>query len=302
MGSRLGGGLLLVAVTIALAATPAGATTPIVHGIEPNWEILLPAMPSDSRIQPTSVPFCAQPSVACIDTEIQRMTAAQQQYGCDHRGVFATTYLELTKQFREDRDTNPHRFADPSYLETEDALFADVFFNTMADWDAGRPVPAAWRIALQTDATGQVNAAQDMLLGINAHVQNDMAFVVAALGTRMPDGTSRKADHDAFNDILDDAYKNVVDAITQRFDPMVGLTNSDLTPLDDFAGLQLVRGWRETVWRNAERLLAAKTDAQRQAVADSIEENAAAWAAAIAATPQPGYRAIRDAYCASRTR
>jgi Family of unknown function (DUF5995) len=83
---------------------------------------------------------------------------------------------------------------------------------------------------------------------------------------------------------------------------MVGLTNSDLTPLDDFAGLQLVRGWRETVWRNAERLLAAKTDAQRQAVADSIEEHAAVWAASIAATPQSGYRAIRDAYCASRAR
>jgi hypothetical protein len=52
------------------------------------------------------------------------------------------------------------------------------------------------------------------------------------------------------------------------------------------------------VWRNAERLLAAKTAAERRQVSDSIEQNAAAWASSIAA-PQvpPGYRAQRDAYC-----
>ena len=40
-------------------------------------------------------------------------------------------------------------------------------------------------------------------------------------------------------------------------------------------------------------------DVRRQ-VMDSIETNPAAWARMIAAPQQPGYRARRDAYCASR--
>ena len=36
-------------------------------------------------------------------------------------------------------------------------------------------------------------------------------------------------------------------------------TNSSLTPLDDFAGLELVKQWREDVWTHANQLIAAKT-------------------------------------------
>ena len=125
-----------------------------------------------------------------------------------------------------------------------------------------------WRIATDTAAHGEVNAAQDMLLGINAHVQNDMPFVVAALGLREPDGDSRKPDHDAGNAVLNRGYQRVVDAVVARYDPLVGWTNSDLTPLDDFAGLQLTQGWRENVWRNAERLTNAGSDAERAARRD----------------------------------
>jgi hypothetical protein len=54
------------------------------------------------------------------------------------------------------------------------------------------------------------------------------------------------------------------------------------------------------VWRNAERLLDAKTAAERRQVTQSIEANAATWARLIAAGGNggpPGYRAQRDAYC-----
>jgi hypothetical protein len=51
-------------------------------------------------------------------------------------------------------------------------------------------------------------------------------------------------------------------------------------------------------WRNAERLLAATTDAERAHVADQIHQYAAGCAQMIANPIQvPGYRAQRDAYC-----
>jgi hypothetical protein len=167
-------------------------------------------------------------------------------------------------------------------------------------WENGGQVAPAWQIAFEQAEHGRITGAQEMLLGINAHVQNDMPFVIAALGLRMPDGTSRKPDHDAENEILNRGYEPVVDAIRKRYDPLIGVTNPAVVPADDVAGLEMVREWREVVWRNAERLLTAPTETARKKVAKQIETNAAWWASGIAATQVPGIRASRDSYCASR--
>ena len=115
-----------------------------------------------------------------------------------------------------------------------------------------------------------------MLLGINAHVQNDMPFVLASMGLRTKSGRSRKPDHDFTNGTLNRGYPRVVAAVRKRYDSAMDLSNSPLIPLDDLAGLELTRTWREVVWRNAERLLNAETRARAHQVAQSIEDYAAA--------------------------
>ena len=266
------------------------------------WPDLLPAFPTTANPQPGPVPGCERPTPSCIDLEVTRLRDFRRRLGCDHRAVFATTYLVLTLTLRETLRGDPHFFADARYLYTEDALFADYYFRTVSDHAAGRPVPRAWKIAFDTAGRGGANAAQDMLLGINAHVQRDMPFVMAQLGLHRPDGSSRKRDHDRVNEVLQRAYEPVVQAVARTYDPFVSVSNAGASPVDNVAGLEMVKGWREGVWRNAERLLNATTAAQRQAVANSIELNAAGWARSIASGRVPGYRARRDAYCARRVR
>jgi len=282
---------------VGAGATPAAGYVPNI-----NWVTLLPPLGSPSSPQPGPVPHCRVSSPKCVDTEVKRMKRLQAKLGCDHRAVFTTTYLTLTKVFRTLIKTQPGLYQHPHYLYTEDALFADLYFDTIHAYEQGATVAPAWQIAFQTAASGNANGAQDMLLGINAHVQNDMPFVIAALGLRTPSGQSRKPDHDAVNLVLNHAYQPVVDAIKNHYDALVGYTNSNLTPLDDVAGLELVRGWREVVWREAERLVNAKTQAERNQVAGQIQSYAAGWAQAIAGANlglPPGYRATRDAYCAA---
>ena len=139
-----------------------------------------------------------------------------------------------------------------------------------------------------------------MLLGINAHVQNDMPFVLAALGLRSRNGASRKPDHDKFNRVLNRAYEPVVRAVERRYDPILRVFNEPWNPLDNLAGLEAVRLWREVVWRNAERLVNASGEAERMRVAQQIEAHAAAWANVLAAPLQLGYARQRDAYCHAR--
>jgi hypothetical protein len=139
-----------------------------------------------------------------------------------------------------------------------------------------------------------------MLLGINAHVQNDMPFVIASLGLRTKGGASRKVDHDLVNEVLDRAYDTVIAEVTARYDPFVATTNAPWNPGDDVIGLEMVKGWRERVWRNAERLVNAASEEERRAVADDIKANAADWARGMAASQTPGDRERRDSYCRER--
>jgi hypothetical protein len=304
--ARLSALLATVASAAVVAAVGGGPAAPAAHAdslLVPNtnWTALLPPVggtPTD--VQPGPVPFCETPTIDCIDSTIVRLQALRDELGCDHRGVFATTYLELTKAIRKLLDDVPNIVRDPDYLYTEDALFANLYFDEIEDREERSGVAPAWRIAFEQAERGQITGAQEMLLGINAHVQNDMPFVIAALGVREPNGASRKPDHDAMNEALNRGYEQVVEAVRSRFDPSMSVTNTKLVTLDNIGGLELARIWRELVWRNAERLLKARNGKERYRVAKQISDNAAMWARGIAAVQTPGIRQYRDNWCARR--
>ena len=119
------------------------------HPANVHWERFLPALPSPSEIQPRSVPNCRRATIRCIDVEIRRLRELQRRWGCDHRAVFATTYLELTRTLRRVLRERPQFLRYPKYLYVEDALFANVYFNAIRDARRRRRVPEAWRIAFE---------------------------------------------------------------------------------------------------------------------------------------------------------
>lgn len=286
---------VVLAVTAGLGA-PAPAAPP--PGVP--WTEYLPALPSPSQTNPNRVAHCKRAKLRCVRVQIRRMRELQARLGCDHRAVFATTYLELTRGLRDALLADPGMLVWPRFFFREDALFANVYFRSVRHAEQGREVPEAWRIAFETARSGEVTGAQDMLLGINAHVQNDMPFVLARLGLRDRRGRARKPDHDLTNEVLSSSYERVVGAVRERYDARMALTNPPGVPVDDVAGLEIVREWRERVWRNAERLVNAGSEAERARVAAEIEAYAADWARGIAAVQTPGYRAERDAYCAQQ--
>ena len=275
-----------------LAGGASGAPVP-----DLPWSDLLPPQTTPSQGERIKVKHCRKARLKCVRVQIKRMKRQRGKLGCDHRAVFATTYLKLTKQLKKTLKHNRRFFDQPKFFYREDALFANFYFDAFRAYNRGRPTPDAWRIAFEEAASGNANGAQDMLLGINAHVQNDLPFVIAALGTRNRAGESRKPDHDKVNRVLTQAYESVVRAIEARYDPTISKTNADWHPIDDVAGLQVVRSWREEAWRNAERLVNADSDAERKQIAEQIEANAALQAEQIAAPEQPGHRDVRDAYC-----
>ncbi len=175
------------------------------------WTQYLPALPSPSQTHPNRVAHCKRAKLKCVRMQIGRMRALQERLGCDHKAVFATTYLVLTRALRDAMLADPHMLRWPKWFFREDALFANVYFRPCGAGSRGGRCRRRGGSRSRRPTTARCSDAQDMLLGINAHVQNDMPFVVAQLGLRDRKGEARKPDHDLTNDVLSAAYEDVVE-------------------------------------------------------------------------------------------
>ena len=219
---------------------------------------------------------------------------------CDHKAVFALTYLRTTEEFARTVKADPAFFSDMPWVNWEDAVFAQLYFRPFDAHAAKQPVPAAWRVAFEASESDDVTGVGDLLLGMNAHIQRDLPFTLAHVGLVKPDGQSRKPDHDKVNMFLDRVANPLQAELARRYDERFAQTDAEPSPADELGALQAVREWREGAWRNAERLVNAATQAERDQVAQSIDAYAEGTARSLlAANTQPGYGPERDAYCRS---
>lgn len=252
--------------------------------------------------------ICPDAAPACLDVTLAEMEQriAAHDTTCNHNALFLRNYITVTRAYAKSLRDEPEFFDDPDWLAREDAIFAAQYFQAEDRWKAGRhaEVPAAWRIAFGAADRGRVQGIGNLLLGINAHVQQDMAYMVAAAGITAPDGSSRRADHDRFMQVLARSYDPILaDAITYD-DPDMAVfqfpNNSDKV-----IAVKLVDAWRDQVWRNAVALTRAKTPAERARVDRRIETNAVTWAKTFVETfrYRPGVASPkrRNALCAART-
>jgi Family of unknown function (DUF5995) len=299
LGSRLRFALLvLVLVALARPVAAVAEDPPFV-----GWSSLLPGLSLPYDV--TSPDDCIAGRIQCVDKTVREMTKRFEPLAstCDHNAIFSLTYLRVTEEYRRTVQ-DPTFFDDTPFVNYEDGIFARYYFSAYDAWKNGQTanVPVAWRIAFDAARDHAVSANGDLLLGINAHVQRDLPFVLYSIGLVTPDGASRKPDHDRVNQILNRATDDLIAEIARRFDPTIDDTNLP-TSLDDFTLFQTVVSWRETAWRNAELLAAAPTSDAREQVAQQIEDYAASQALAIrSATQYPpllGGSAARDAYCST---
>jgi Family of unknown function (DUF5995) len=288
----------LVALVFQLAAGAARAEDPLFLG----WTTLAPALTTE--YDPSSENDCAAGRTRCVDAVIREMERRFRPLAdsCDHDAIFSLTYLRTTEEYRRAIE-DPAFFEDTRFVNHEDVVFARYYFEAYDDWSAGRlaAVPQAWAIAFRAADQRAVSAAGNVVLGINAHVQRDLPFVLAAIGMVKPDGSSRKPDHDQVNVFLNRVADDLYPEIARRFDPTID--DSELPgTADNFAEFQVIPTWREIAWRNAERLVSAPSAEARARVAAEIEAYAASQAETLRASYQYGLlgsSAARDAYCAA---
>lgn len=292
---------LTATLTLGTAAAPSEATTdPLAPLLSPTLVDpvigLLAAYPTPHK--PYAGPICVGGEPACIEdviTEMQQRLAPLAA-SCSHDAIFSLAYLRVTQNVKAAADAG--FFSDRKWLTQIDAVFAHMYFDTMDTWRSGNKagVPKAWQLALQASEDRTMTGLGDFMMNMNAHINNDFPYVLAKVGLTAADGTSHKADHNAYNQRLDSLYHPVFDEETARFDPT--FNKLDLGPVDEVIVGTIMRGWREVVWRNAEALANAPAWL-RPYVEREISEYAAGQAQFIKQIFAKKDSSARDAYCAT---
>jgi Family of unknown function (DUF5995) len=295
--------LLLSGVALAVAPGQIG-----VASADPplylHWPDLVPTLidqyvPDDSNV-------CVSGEPSCVDSIIAEMRSRFAPFGhsCSHQAVFSLAYLRVTQSYQWST-TQPGFYTDSHLINHEAAVFAKYYLGAFDNWQAGNyaAVPQAWKIAFDASNSKSVNGSGDLLLGINAHINRDLPFVLAAVGLTNPDGTSRKPDNSNVDKLLNMVTEPMSLELIARMDPTIVNLSAPPYGIGWSALFQLIAAWREEAWLNAQLLIAAPTPAARALVAQTIETAAATEANVIklanAYVPPLTTTASRDTFCAS---
>ena len=268
-----------------------------------GWSELLP--PLYMGVDTGSAEVCVAGRIECVDRVANRLQRQVADLGCDHNAVFSLAYARTSQKVAAVERADPAFFADNPWLNHYDAVFADFYFSAWNSWQRTGSAPPAWAIAFRAADRRNASAAGNLLLGMSAHVNRDLPFTLYAIGLVAPDGTSRKADHDRVNRILNMVISPLLDEIAARYDPTVRVIPG-IGSLGDFLEYQALPMWREPAWRNAELLASAPDPAARKLIAATIEQSAATVATALLTltryVPPLTTSARRDAYCSTNLR
>lgn len=244
---------------------------------------------ASKKVCERGVPKC----VVFVIREMQRRYKPLAKQ-CDHDAIFALNYLRTTQVFLQTLEEVS--YDDPALVIREDALFAQYYFQAYDAYHTGRGnVPPAWQIAFDAAQQRLVSGTGNIALGINAHIQRDLPFVLYEL--YLQGRPVSYEDHTRINEFLQKV--NPLSELAEKFDPTI---DDDDVPgdADDQQRFQLIVQWREGAFRNYERLRDASTQEERTQVAAEIEAFSAQTAQFLQQTfsyPSGSDSSQRDAYC-----
>jgi Family of unknown function (DUF5995) len=171
----------------------------------------------------------------------------------DARGYFPAMYARVTRRVLDDAAAG--RFADAERMQRFVAAFADRYLRANAH---PTTAPRCWRAHFDTAGDASLLVVQHLLLGINAHVNYDLAPTVAGLVDAGATLASVRPDFDAVNDVLADVYRDLIHDL-DRVTKWTGRA-------DAYGGGRLFRfsltRARNQAWQAAVRLSALDTAAR----------------------------------------
>jgi hypothetical protein len=189
----------------------------------------------------------------------------------DRAGWFAAMYAQTSRAVRD--QVAAGRFDDAERMGRFVTCFAGRYRGPMAAVREGRPIPRSWRVAFDALVHRDTVILQHLLLGINAHVNLDLA-VAAAEVCPGPQIMTLHDDFNRVNDILG-SLLGPVRACIGRFSPLLDVIDRVGGADDDEVLNFSIRVARDEAWQQAVLLASIEDPVQRERLIDSLDRHVA---------------------------
>jgi hypothetical protein len=197
----------------------------------------------------------------------------------DHKAVFLSCYQMMTHNMLA--AIEQHEFIDPAWVDHLLQRFADYYFVALEAYEQDpAAAPLAWQLAFNSARDPKALALQNLLLGVNAHINYDLVLALVDLLESEWDSLSddqrakRFADHQHVNEVIAQTVDAVQDQILEPSMPVMELIDRLLGKYDEIIISRLLSQWREAVWEDAVHLLEAHQQDERFALIRHVEKKA----------------------------
>lgn len=179
-----------------------------------------------------------------INDEVDRMRTrwATLDAACSPHAVFALTYLYMTTALR---DTVTAGYYDDGERMSNFTVAFAARYSAAIDArlsGTGATPTLPWQEAFGYSESGYSSVQEDLVLGMNAHINYDLSFIVLEVST-----LATKDDYDRINDVLNLMIAGVTSDLAARYDPIF------TTPLYGYLNpliLEALYAMRATAWVN----------------------------------------------------
>ena len=188
---------------------------------------------------PTWKPASQINTVADVKARLNSMLKTLGDRG-DHRATFPAVYLATTAKSEKvlaairdpsNPEHNKYKNLDPKLIENIVLEFGKMYFDAFDNYEKGNKaaVPQAWRTTFDQAKTETTSVMEDMLLGINAHIGNDLGIILAKPmpggGTLYdPKDPKQVATFNAFNQILIEETPTILSNVTALESKLGGIS------------------------------------------------------------------------------
>jgi hypothetical protein len=174
----------------------------------------------------------------------------------DRRLIFLSCYKMMTENVLAAIQADD--FEDTPWVATLMENFAGYYFQALEKFENGPTSPPdVWQIAFRAAQNPHTHVLQNLVLGVNAHINYDLVFALSELlngeWTQLsPEQRQmRYRDHCHINDIINHTIDEVQDQVIDRYQPLFAVVDKLLGPLDEWMTTLMISEWRDEVWKHA---------------------------------------------------
>jgi hypothetical protein len=195
------------------------------------------------------------------------------------QAVFLSCYMMMTTNMLDAIEQN--EFKDSLWVKRLLRHFAEYYFVALDAYEQdSTAAPPVWQLAHNTTRDPRATPLENLLLGVNAHINYDLVLTLVDLlrpewrDLSEAQRATRYADYIGVNDVIARTIDAVQDRVLEPAMPTMDIIDKLLGPVDEMLVSRVITRWRQTVWHSACRLLEARADGERESLLRQVEAEA----------------------------